>query len=273
MSALSRTTRFRIRRTPAGFSLVELMVALAIALFLIAGMAIIFQNTKSTYVAETGLTQLEDNERLAMTMIADVIQTAGYFPDPAHNSPATALPASPDFPNPENASDTDTNLAPGTNAQGDTISVRYAAGPTDTVMNCLGQTNTAAVAPQLSWENTLAVDANGELTCQVWDSQSNKTTAATPLVTGLATAGGIKSMTLLYGVNTGTATNGSCVDTYMSAAQVTAGNGAGVSYWPNVCVVQVSLVFTNPVPPADGKKPTITFTRVIALMSRAGVNN
>ena len=268
MSTLPSTIRPHVRRAPAGFSLVEMMVALAIALFLIAGMALILQNTKSTYVAETGLTQLEDNERLAMTMIADVIQTAGYFPDPAHNSPTTALPASPDFPNPENAGDTDTNLAAGTNTQGDTISVRYAAGPTDSVMNCLGQTNTAAVAPQLSWENTFAVDAAGELTCQVWDSKSNTTTVAAPLVTGLATGAGIKSISLLYGVNTGTAANGTCVDTYMNAAEVTA-----AADWPNVCTVSVSLVFKNPVPPADGSRPTITFTRVIALMSRAGVNN
>lgn len=267
MSTLPCTTRPSLRRA-AGFSLVELMVALAIALFLIAGMAVIFQNTKSTYVAETGLAQLEDNERLGMTMIADVIQAAGYFHDPAHNSAAAALPASPDFVNSQNAGDTDTNLAPGTNAQGDTISVRYAAGPTDAIMNCMGQTNAAGVAPELSWDNTLGVDAKGELTCTVWDSQSNTTTAAVPLVTGLATGAGVQSMSLRYGVNTGTATNGSCVDTYMTAAQVTAG-----TYWPDVCAVQVTLIFTNPVPPPDGSKPTITFVRVIALMNRAGVNN
>ena len=268
MTTLPHKTRMRIRRAAAGFSLVEMMVALAIALFLIAGMALVFQNTKSTYTEQTGLAQLQDNERLAMTMVADVVQAAGYFHDPAHNSATNALPASPNFPNPQNAGDTDTNLAAGANAQGDTISVRYAAGPTDAIMNCLGQTNSAAIAPQLSWDNTLAVDANGDLTCQVWDSKSNATTAAVPLVTGLATGAGTPSMSLLYGVNTGTATNGSCVDTYMTAAQVTAG-----SYWPNVCAVSVTLVFKNPVPPADGSRPTIAFTRVIALMNRAGVNN
>lgn len=250
----------------AGFSLVEMMIALAIALFLIAGMILIFENTKSTYVAETSLGQLEDNERLAMTMIADVIQSAGYFPEPqpASNNPQTALPASPDFPLAQDSQDNLANVAPGTNAQGDTISVRYAAGPTDAIMNCLGQTNTAGVTPQISWDNTLAVDANGYLTCQVWDSASNKTSAAEELVGGFATGANGPAISLLYGVNTGTATNGTCVDSYLTATQVTAGG-----YWGSVCAVQVTLKFNNPL---DGTKPPITFIRVIALMNQAGVN-
>lgn len=273
MSTVTRTTRLRIRPGSAGFSLVEMMIALAIALFLIAGMVLIFENTKSTYVAETGLSQLEENERVAMTMITDVVQAAGYFPDPqpASTNPAIALPATPDFPNPQNAYDTDTNLAASANGQGDALSVRYSAGPTDTIMNCMGQTNTAGVSPQIVWDNTLSVDANGYLTCQVWDSADGNTTSA-ELVGGFATGAGVKSMSLLYGVNTGTAANGGCVDSYMTAAQVTAGNGA-TSYWPDVCSVRVTLVFTNPLPPADGTEPTITFVRVIALMNKAGVNN
>jgi type IV pilus assembly protein PilW len=263
----TRTSPPSARSGAAGFSLVEMMIALAIALFLIAGMVLIFENTKSTYVAETNLGQLEDNERLAMTVIADVIQTAGYFPEPqpATINPQNALPASPDFPAAQNSSNTLANVAAGSNAQGDTVSVRYAAGPTDTIMNCLGQTNTAGVAPQISWDNTLAVDANGYLTCQVWDSSSNKTSPAAELVGGFATGASGPAMSLLYGVDTGTAKNGTCVDSYMTATQVTAGG-----YWGNVCSVRVTLKFNNPL---DSTKPPITFVRVIALMNQAGVNS
>ena len=265
MSTLPHTTRPRPHAASAGFTLVEMMIALVIALFLIAGMVLVFQNTRSTYTAQKSLAQLQDNERLAMTMVADVIQATGYFPIPltATVDLATALPASPNFPLAQDAFDDRTNIAAATNAQGDTISVRYAAGAGDTIMNCMGQTNTGGA--QVSWDNTLSVDANGYLTCQVWDSTDGNTATA-ELVGGLAS--GVQSMTLMYGVNTGTAANGSCVDSYMTATQVTAG-----SYWPNVCAVKVSLVFTNPLPPADGSKPTITFTRVIALMAKAGVNN
>lgn len=274
MTTVPRTTRPSARPRCAGFSLVEMMIALAIALFLIAGMVLIFQNTKSTYVAESSLSQLAENERVAMTMIAEVVQAAGYFPDPqpATTSPATALPVTPDFPIAQNATDTLANLAPGSNAQGDTISVRYSAGPTDTIMNCMGQTNTAGVSPQIVWDNTLSVDANGYLTCTVWDSADGNTTPPTELVGGLATGAQGPAISLRYGVYTGSASNGSCVDSYLTAAQVTAGNGT-VSYWPDVCSVKVTLVFVNPLPPADGTKPTISFSRVIAVMNMAGVNN
>jgi type IV pilus assembly protein PilW len=261
MSTLPRIRRHR-RRPAAGFSLIELMIALAIALFLIAGMVLIFQNTRSTYTTEKSLAQLEDNERLAMTMIADVIQSAGYYPNPAQNFAQNALPASPDFPTAQNSQDLLSNIAANTNAEGDTISVRYAADPTDALMNCMGQTDTSGGL--ISWDNTLSVDPNGFLTCQVWDSADGKTSAPTELVGGFATGAGVTSMSFLYGVNTGTASNGSCVDTYMNATQVTAG-----SYWPDVCSVTVTLKFVNPI---DTTKQ-ITFTRVIALMNQAGVNN
>ena len=50
--------------------------------------------------------------------------------------------------------------------------------------------------------------------------------------------------------DTSQAGNGTCTDTYMTATQVqTAGD------WADVCSVQVTLTFTNPVPPANGSAP------------------
>jgi type IV pilus assembly protein PilW len=268
MSTLPHTTRPR-PHAAAGFTLVEMMIALVIALFLIAGMVLVFQNTRSTYTAQKSLAQLQDNERLAMTMIAEVIQATGYFPISSTGTAnlPTALPASPNFPA-QNDFNNIPNIAAATNAQGDTISVRYAAGAGDTIMNCLGQTNTGGA--EVGWDDTLSVDANGYLTCQAWDSADGITTTA-ELVGGLATGAAGPSMTLMYGVDTVDTTSKTCpsgVDSYMTATQVTAGG-----YWGSVCAVKVSLVFTNPLPPADGLTPTITFTRVIDLMTKAGVNN
>lgn len=251
------------RRHPAsrGFTLVEMMVAMAIALFLIGGMLVVLQNTRSTYQTQNQLAQLEDNERLAMTLITDVIQSAGYYPDPVTYTPTQALPVSPHF------AATVIPVITGTaNASppGDTITVRYAsgnnaAGKPDQVINCLGQIN--GTGGLLSWENTFAVDSNHELTCAVWDSKSGTTGAAVPLVTG------VQGMTLQYGLNTGTASGGTCVDTYKSSTNMAAAD------WANVCSVTVTLTFTNPVPPANGSKPTIQFSRVIAIMSQGGVNS
>ncbi len=87
--------RQRIQRSAAtqrGLTLVELMVAMAIALFLLGGLLTIVQNTRKTFGAQMQLAQLQDNQRLAMTLLGDVIQTAGYFPDPTVNTLGGTLP-------------------------------------------------------------------------------------------------------------------------------------------------------------------------------------
>jgi hypothetical protein len=43
--------------------------------------------------------------------------------------------------------------------------------------------------------------------------------------------------------------------------------------WINICAVKVTLTFINPLNPPGGPKPTIDFTRVIAVMDTAGVNS
>lgn len=258
MSTETRKYLSRNRRRLGGFTLVELMVAVSIALFLMAGMVTILQNVRTSYSAQTQLAQLQDNERLAMTLLANVIQSAGYYPNPYSNSAGVALPVSPSF---------GTAAAPvifgvaNANPQGDTLAVRYAAGNGDQIMNCMGQTNTT-VAPYVSWENDFAIDANHELTCAVWDSQSNSTTAPVAVVTGIV------SMSMLYGVDANHGSPGTCVDTYMTATQVTANTD-----WGNICSVKVTLTFTNPFPPADGSKPTLQFTRIIAVMNQGGVTS
>ena len=64
----------RATRWQSGYTLVELMVALAIALFLLGGLFTIVQGTRTTYGNQSQLAQLQDSERLAMTLITDVIQ-------------------------------------------------------------------------------------------------------------------------------------------------------------------------------------------------------
>lgn len=244
----------------SGFSLIELMVALTIALFLIGGMMVILQNVHSTYSEQLALSQLEDNERLAMTLITEVIQSAGYFPDPATYTSTTALPISPSFTTAGTPA-----LIGGSNTQGDTIVVRYAPDGTGDMYNCMGGTN--AVSPYDVWENTFQVDASGELTCTFWSQSANATQSNVVLVKGLTNGQGGQpaGMQILYGVNTGTASGGTCVDTYMSAAQVTA-----ASDWGNVCSVRVTLTFVNPIPGTG--QPTVQFVRTIAVMNQAGAN-
>ena len=80
-----------------GFTLVELMVTVAIALFLLGGLVTIVQNVRTANLNQTALAQLQDEQRFAMTVITDAVQSGGYFADPTTQSTAASLPATGPF--------------------------------------------------------------------------------------------------------------------------------------------------------------------------------
>ena len=82
-----------VSRREHGYSLIELMVAILIALFLIAGVITIEQSVRNSYSDRNGVAQLENDERFTMTMLSEITQSAGYYPDPAVTSQVAALPA------------------------------------------------------------------------------------------------------------------------------------------------------------------------------------
>lgn len=240
--------------------MVELMVALTISLFLIGGMAAILQNVKNTYTEQQGLAQLQDNARLAMTLMTDVIESAGYFPNPLSYSAAGTLPASPSF------SSAGTPVITGsTTVTGDSVTVRYAPDNTADLYNCMGGTN--SFSPYDTWENTFSVVSTGATTaaleCTFWSAQYGAS-GPTPLVTGLTngTGGNPPGMVLEYGVTTETEVAGTCLDTYKKVSQM------GASDWANVCSVMVTLNFVNPVPGTP--KAYIPLTIIIPIMNAAG---
>jgi type IV pilus assembly protein PilW len=226
-----------------GLTLVELLIAMTIALFLLAGLLTIVQGLKSTWKTQGDLARLQDGERLAMTMLTDVVQTAGYYPDPTANDAETVFPAGTTF-----TAAGQTIVGTSTAGGPDTITVQYAVGPGDKIINCEGGTN-AASAPYVVYVNKFSVNADHQLQCELNGGD------AVPLVSG------VENMVILYGVDTGGGT--SCVDKYLSAAEVSAAGD-----WLNVCSVKIQLTFTNP---TNSAKP-VQFSRVIAVMSLTGAN-
>jgi type IV pilus assembly protein PilW len=248
---ISDSPRGVVRRQH-GFTMVELMVALLIGLFLMGGLVGLVQSNKRAFTSQNLLSQLQDSERLALTMMNDVIDQAGYFPDPTLNTAASALPASGSFALGQPITGTYSATAPG-----DTISVRYTTANGDGILNCTGGSNTSGA--NASYVNTFSVVVTAgvsQLVCTL-----NGT--AYPLVNN------VTDLSVLYGVNT--SGSGNNVDTYMTAAQVTAATA-----WSKVISARVTLTFTNPLvnapgQPAAGAQPaTFQITRNIDLMSQAG---
>jgi type IV pilus assembly protein PilW len=245
------------RRIQGGFTVVELMVALLIGLFLLGGLLTLVQDNRRSFASQNQLSQLQDAERMAMTMITDVIQSAGYFPDPTTNSATLVMPANGTF---IAAGQAIVGTFSGT-APGDTISVRYVTNPGDTIVNCIGQSNTGGAAAP--YTNTFSV-VNGQLVCTM-NGNSYSIIGTTPSAnfTGVV----VTNMSILYGVTTGSSPNN--VDTYYTATNV--------PNWSNVISVQVTLTFTNPMYTTQAASqgstvpPTLTFQRVITVMGQAGI--
>jgi type IV pilus assembly protein PilW len=66
-------------RRVRGFSLVELMVAITLALIVTAGVISVFVGSRSTYNATAGTAELTDGGRFALKFISDSLRSAGYL--------------------------------------------------------------------------------------------------------------------------------------------------------------------------------------------------
>ena len=276
--------RLEARPRERGFTLVELMIAVTISLFLTGALLTLVQAMKSTSGIQGGLSQLQDNERMAMTLMTDVIQQAGYYPNPSLNTAVTEFPAVAPFAFAGQSISLNAGQSfvgegnygdPPPPATSNSITVRYATGGTnvvapavpDNIINCSGNTSPNPT----TFTNTFSVVADPsvagtyDLVCQLQDSAAG-TTNEVYLVTG------VTQLQIYYGVKTNTTINNNSVDAYLDANTVTAGN-----YWNNVISVKVTLTFVNPLygnlagqNTDPGTPQTISFMRVIDIMNKTG---
>jgi type IV pilus assembly protein PilW len=241
-----------------GFTLIEILVALFVGLFLLGGLFTILQTTRRTSTNQTGLALLQDQQRMAMSILNDVIQNAGYFDASTYQSASTAWPAA--------VADavTGTSLAAGQAVSGfhnsvtvaDTLVARYATnGTTDGIINCIGGSATVAT----TYLNTFYIQAIAGgygLFCSPDGTSAN----------GALLVTGVQNLQAWYGISTQNGVNN--VDTYKTANQMAAAD------WSSVTSVRVTLTFNNPLyvsTQATQQPQYVYFTRVIALQGRTGV--
>jgi type IV pilus assembly protein PilW len=265
-----RSTRGRTRPWTAerGYSLVEMMVAIAVALFLLAGMVSILQTTRRSSGNQTALTQLQDSERIAMTMLSSSVEAAGYYPDPDTNSISDELAAEGNFQVGQVVFGGPNAVTINGNSTGDILTVRYNAGPNEDVINCQGATNATGTGP-VEYVNTFAIQVDANNVPYLGCSTDGGNTYA-PLATN------VSKMEISYGVGTASTipnTTGIAVDTYLATADMVNAGQLNPYLWTNVYSIKVTLTFPNPMPGQPGASPRpIQFTRVIGIMSRIGVN-
>lgn len=233
----------RLRHTPrrsrqAGFTLVEMMVAVTIGLIVLFGMTATFVNLKNTFKSQDKLGQLQDNERLSLTFLTNSINEAGYYPDPKNASTITASTA----PNTSPASPGGTMPAGvgvfgtadgGAATSPESLQTAYASMASDGLVSCIG--TSYAGTGTVTVRNIYYVDpTTNSLMCRVLvngltaDAMTNSGKAQV-LVTG------VSKMQVYYGIApAGT----SQVNDYVGPAAVTA--------WGTVKSVRIALTFANP---------------------------
>jgi type IV pilus assembly protein PilW len=248
-----RTALTASRRAARGFTLVELMVTISIALFLLGGLVTILQTVRRTYASQQAQVQLQDQQRFAVTLLTDVIQSGGYYDNPTGDTILSALPAvAPNFGSGQAFFGTQGGALP---AAGDTISVRFRTASGDGIINCSGSSNATGV--DQVYTNEFSVNAaTGQLMCSLDGA------AAVPLVSGVV------NLQIYYGVKRAVPASDYNVDTYEQA------NAMQASDWDQISSVRVRVTFLNPLWGTPNQpvatQQYITFERVIQVMSRAG---
>jgi len=242
-----------------GFSLIELSIAILIALFLIGGVIVVEQGVHQSYQDDSGFAQLEDEERFAMTIVTEAVESAGYYPNPTSYAANSNVLMSETTSTPQSVSipfaggQSIVGIYQGS-APNDSIATRFVAGSVASVDLCTGSATTSGV----EYQTYLYVSTSGSQSYLYCELATAGSWASSPV----QLVSGIKNMQIMYGISASGSEN---VETYMFASDVTT-----KGYWPDVSSVKVTLTLANPIAAEAGQPQTVQFTRVISVMGRMG---
>lgn len=174
-------------RGSAGMTLMELLISMALGVFLLLVIIMMYASAQQTFRLQGGLTRVQEDGRVAMHLISEQVRLAGF------RSPVWTNPLAGYSP----LTDGSTNGADGAN---DTLQLMY-MDPED----CAGVINTAidpeTTEPRADYKRiTFAVDASGmlRLNCDYGaDPQNLQTQIADQTIVD-----GVESFQVLYGVDT-----------------------------------------------------------------------
>ncbi|WP_368923649.1 PilW family protein [Comamonas aquatica] len=221
-----------------GLTLVELMVAMTIGLFLVLALTSIYIVIKNNFLSSNSITNTQENHRLIFNNISRSIQTAGYILSPFTETQEQVFTANSLFIH-------DGQFIFGTDTPKKSISVRYQTSSGDSVLNCNGSSNDSGANGIFT--NTFTLEGN-DLTCS--SRFNNETEIKTVLASNVA------DINIIYGIDTN---DDSIADSYASASSVGAGN------WRKVHSVMLSVKFIDI---SQQKTNPYFYTQVINLMNK-----
>ncbi len=252
-----------------GLSLIELLIAAVIGLFLLSGIASSYIASKKASISRNQLSILEDNGRFALEAITKSLEHTGYAPnilmtDPFIHAPAdvvidncpggsTNISASSqaNFTTARVTKDDDTNIQ-------DSIGAIF-HGSNDIFIDCTGNPLPAGV-PGCRLQALPAININPD-SAKIYnsffiDNTTKKLMCAGSRSSTLATiAEGVENMQFLYGLDTNT---DGIVDRYATATAIDAVATDSLD-WGGVISIQVSILVRS-LKPVKNKAEIKKFT-------------
>lgn len=220
----------KMQRREAGFSLVELMVAMALGLLITGAALSLFTTNQRVFQLQQGKSELQEQGYLAMRFIVEDVRMAGFHdlsvgaaPDPVLNASSPSIPGASD----------------GGNDGNDRLTISYHG-----FRDCEG--NPSAAVNRSEIVNTYWVDDDKKLKCR-----GNK---AVPLTSGVTLLDGVESFQVLYGLDTSPDDQIAFASQYVPADELS-------SHFTNghlVLSVKVAMLLENNAP-ALGSGPEKTF--------------
>jgi type II secretory pathway pseudopilin PulG len=238
----SRTGYHVQRSVMRGFGLVELMISLAIASFLVLGLVVMAGNTQRTNSTQTDLAVLNDKIRYASELFGNAIQTAGYYsipwqqagPAPSWLARGALFPA-------QGSLFVSGQIIGGTSGGGnssDTLAVRFESDVGDQVtQDCLGGTAPLVGSGQTFHESQFSI-VGGNLVCAV-GLANGALGPTTVLIDGVA------AMQVSYGIDDGGVNpyGPGWADTYKSATGISSMLNPGIYWTTGMRSVMITLYF------------------------------
>ncbi len=158
-----------------GFSLVEMMVAITIGLFILGGLAMLMANSRKNYEIQDYSARLQENARFASQFLSFDLRMAGYY-GCSEVPPAGASPL--------------LGITPADATYGDTLQIQY-SDPTEPVMTITADSDPTATSVNLNispvsrnvQQNDLVVisDCGGNIVRQVASVSSTSLALTTAL--------------------------------------------------------------------------------------------
>lgn len=231
-----------------GLSLIELMISMALGLFLLAGLSYVFITMNNTAITRKNLSDVHDTQRISMYLLSSFIQQTGYYIYSSGVTSTTAFPAETVTGNGGTITFAAGQTVSGTSAASDSISVRYFANRDFPQGTCSNMSSSSADA---KYTDVFSINSTGSLICE----ETTGTTYSSRVI-----ADNVTKMKVTYGVEKNA--NSGSVNLY----ETDPSKFPATYPWSAIKTVTITLTYKyeNPITRASSLKD---FSRTIPVMN------